>query len=215
MSAEQLNVESFHGLIEIVQNADDLRAAEVRVAIRAAGKHGRLLIAHNGERVYLHHVIGMTLAFVSTKRDDPRAKGRFGIGLKILGRLGESLTVHCAPYDFTIEGNHVRAAQRARSIPGFYDPASTETLLVLRLREGFDGDDFQTWFASIGSESLVFLDTVRPVRPVSIGRRTALIHHRLTEVATETLTLSGIKEPCRWTVLRARGSRSWERSSTT
>jgi hypothetical protein len=99
MSAEQLNVESFHGLIEVVQNADDLRASEVRVAVRRSGKHGRLLIAHNGERVHLHHVIAMTLAFVSTKRDDPRAKGRFGIGLKTLGRLGESLTVHCGAVD--------------------------------------------------------------------------------------------------------------------
>jgi hypothetical protein len=42
MSAEQLNVESFHGLIEIVQNADDLSASEVRVVIRKAGKHERL-----------------------------------------------------------------------------------------------------------------------------------------------------------------------------
>src|SRR5712691_5231405 len=32
ISAEQLNVESFHGLIEIVQNADDIHASEVRVA---------------------------------------------------------------------------------------------------------------------------------------------------------------------------------------
>src|SRR3990170_1545796 len=54
MTAEQLNVESFHGLIEIVQNADDLRAGEVRVAIRKSGKHGRLLIAHNGDRVHLN-----------------------------------------------------------------------------------------------------------------------------------------------------------------
>jgi hypothetical protein len=212
MSAEQLNVESFHGLIEIVQNADDLRASEVRVAVRRSGKHGRLLIAHNGERVHLHHVIAMTLAFVSTKRDDPRAKGRFGIGLKTLGRLGESLTVHCAPYDFTIEGNHVRAAQRARSIPAFYDSASTETLLDLRLREGFDADEFQAWFASLGSESLVFLDTVRSLRLVTIGRRKALINHRLTEVTTQTLTLPGIREPCRRTTLRApRSSRSWQR----
>ncbi len=212
MSAEQLNVESFHGLIEIVQNADDLHASEVRVAIRRSGKHGRLLIAHNGERVHLHHVIAMTLAFVSTKRDDPRAKGRFGIGLKTLGRLGDSLTVHCAPYDFAITGNHVRPAQRARSIPAFYNSASTETLLELRLREGFDADEFQTWFASLGSESLVFLDTVRSLRLVSIGRRKALINHRLAEVTTETLTLPGIKESCRRTTLRApRSSRSWQR----
>jgi len=100
MSAEQLNVESFHGLIEIVQNADDLHASEVRVAVKDFGKQRRLLVAHNGERVHLDHVIAMTLAFVSTKRSEPRSKGRFCIGLKTLGRLGDILTVHCAPYHF-------------------------------------------------------------------------------------------------------------------
>lgn len=212
MTAEQLNVESFHGLIEIVQNADDLRAAEIRVATRRSGKHGRLLVVHDGERVHIHHVIAMTLAFVSTKREDPRAKGRFGIGLKTLGRLGDRLTVHCTPYHFTIEGNHVRAAQRARTIPGFYNSASTETLLDLRLREGFDADDFQSWFASLGSESLIFLDTVRSLRLVTIGRRRSRVHHRLAEVSTDTLTLPGIKESCRRTILSApRSSRSWQR----
>jgi hypothetical protein len=212
MSAEQLNVESFHGLIEIVQNADDLCATEVRFAVEKSGRHGRLLIAHNGERVHLHHVIAMTLAFVSTKRDDPRAKGRFGIGLKILGRLGESLTVHCAPFDFTIEANHVRAAHRARSISGFYDAASGDTLLDLRLREGFDASEFQSWFASLGPESMVFLDTVRSLRLVALGRNRALVHHRLTEAAAEVITLPGIKEPCRRTVLHAlRSTNSWER----
>ena len=61
MSAEQLNVEPFHGLIEIVQNADDLHASEVRVAVQESGKQSRLLIAHSGgERVKLHNVIAMT-----------------------------------------------------------------------------------------------------------------------------------------------------------
>ncbi len=212
MTAEQLNVESFHGLIEIVQNADDQRAAEVRVAIRRSGKHDRLLAVHDGERVHLHHVLAMTLAFVSTKREDPRAKGRFGIGLKTLGRVGDRLTVHCAPYDFMIEGNRVRAAQRARTIPGFYNASSTETLLDLRLREDFDADEFRRWFASLGSETLIFLDTVRSLRLVAIERRRSLIHHRLTEVSTDILALPGTKEPCRRTILRApRSSRSWHR----
>ena len=106
-SAKQLNVEDFHGVQEVVQNADDLGASEVRVAVRKRGARWTLLIAHDGSRVRIDHVIAMTLAFVSTKREDPRAKGRFGIGLKTLGRLGTKLTVHCFPYDFVIEDNNV------------------------------------------------------------------------------------------------------------
>lgn len=51
MSAEQLSVESFHGLIEIVQNADDLHASEVRVAFRSCQDGDQLLVAHDGDRV--------------------------------------------------------------------------------------------------------------------------------------------------------------------
>jgi hypothetical protein len=91
ISAEQLNVEAFHGLIEVVQNADDLGASEVSVAVRKTGGRQTLLAVHNGKRVRLDHVLAMALAFVSTKRDDPSSKGRFGIGLKTLGRLGPRL----------------------------------------------------------------------------------------------------------------------------
>jgi hypothetical protein len=212
MSAEQLNVESFHGLIEIVQNADDLRASEVRVAIRESGKYRHLLIVHNGERVQLPHVIAMTFAFVSTKRDDPRAKGRFGIGLKTLGRLGDLLTIHSSPYDFTIRDNHVEATKPAKPIPWFYDPTSTDTFFELHLRESFDSTEFKTWFESLGPESLVFLDTVRSLRFVEIGRRKTLIQHCLKEVAANTLELPGINEPCEQTILKVpRSKRSWAR----
>src|ERR1700740_1992456 len=57
ISAEQLSVESFHGLIEIVQNADDLHASEVRVAVRRSRKGDQLLVAHDGGRVQLRHVL--------------------------------------------------------------------------------------------------------------------------------------------------------------
>ncbi len=154
MSAEQLNVESFHGLIEVIQNADDLHATEVRIAFRQNRGHSSLLITHDGDRVRLQHVIAMTLAFVSTKRDDPRAKGRFGIGLKTLGRLGESLAVHCSPYDFIVAGNSVRSSASVRPIPGFYDPSSSDTLLEVQLRSGFDVEELHSWFANLGPSEL-------------------------------------------------------------
>ena len=46
----------------------------------------------------------MTLAFVSTKREEARTRGRFGIGLKTLRRLGTTLSVHCGPYPASISG---------------------------------------------------------------------------------------------------------------
>lgn len=213
ISAEQLDVESFHGLIEIVQNADDSLAKNIRVAIRKDRGRYNLLIVHDGQKlVELDDVLAMTLAFVSTKRDDARAKGRFGIGLKTLGRLGESLTVHCAPYHFTIEGNQIRAATKSGSLKGLYDPTSTDTLFDLRLREGFDPVEFHEWFAKLDAGSLIFLDTVRSLRLVDLKRRQVPIHHHLSEVASENISLPGIKSPCCKTVLReAQSGRSWDR----
>jgi hypothetical protein len=212
ISAEQLNVESFHGLIEIVQNADDLGAREVRVAVPKRRNRSQLLMAHDGERVQLPHVLAMTLAFVSTKRDDPRAKGRFGIGLKTLGRLGDRLAVHCSPYDFVIAGNSVRAAPPARPIEGFFDPRTTDTLLRLDLREGFDADEFEAWFASLGAEALVFLDSVRSLRLVRLGHARARVHHRLAERGSQVAQLPGLKLDCRRTTLRDPGTRAqWHR----
>jgi hypothetical protein len=212
MSAEQLNVESFHGLIEVVQNADDLGAKEVRVAVRKRRRKQQLLIAHDGERVRLPHVLSMALAFVSTKRSDPRAKGRFGIGLKTLGRLGERLAVHCAPYHFAISGNSVRAELPQRAIKGFFDPMTTDTLLSLDLREGFDAEEFESWFSGLGSEALLFLDNVRSLRLIHIGQQRARVHHRLAESRSEPVALPGLIHACRRATLRIPGTkRSWER----
>src|SRR6266516_1038166 len=212
MSAEQLSIESFHGLIEIVQNADDLHASEVRVTLRRSRKGDQLLVAHDGERVQLRHVLAMTLAFVSTKRDDPIAKGRFGAGLKTLGRLGTELIVHCAPYDFSIEGNSVRQVEPTSAIEGFFEPGSTDTLLVLELREGFDASEFRTWFEGLGAEALLFLDTVRSLRFVDIEKRRALADHRVRPQGMTTVQLTGLDFTCQRSTLRdEKTDRSWQR----
>jgi hypothetical protein len=65
VAAEDLNVGPFQGLVEVIQNADDLRAAEVRFAIRKDGDRQQLLIVHNGFPVACQHVLGMALPFLT------------------------------------------------------------------------------------------------------------------------------------------------------
>jgi hypothetical protein len=50
-AAEDLNVEPYQGLIEVLQNADDLGAKEVRFAVREFGKDRQLLVVHDGAPV--------------------------------------------------------------------------------------------------------------------------------------------------------------------
>lgn len=212
VSAEQLNVESFHGVLEVVQNADDLGALEVRVAVQRNRNRSTLLIAHDGDRIHLEHVISMTLAFVSTKRDDPRAKGRFGIGLKTLGCLGRCLKVHCSPYDFIIEDNSVHRTNASEIIDGFYDPASTNTLLELELHSGFDVKEFYSWFFKLGPETLLFLDSVQTLRLYDIRLKKDRSHHSLKGPATKVASLPLLTEPCRCTVMKdSKSDRSWTR----
>ncbi len=212
ISAEQLNVDEFHGIQEVIQNADDLAAREVRVAIQKRGRQSILMIAHDGNRVHLDHAIAMALAFVSTKRADEKAKGKFGIGLKTLGRLGTRLTVHCHPYDFMIDASNISKAAPARNIANFYDPRSTHTLLELALAPGFDESAFLAWFSQLGASALLFLDTVKSLRLLELPSGRDVVHHRLKSRAKHIFNLPTLSETVRCTELRdPKGRQSWLR----
>lgn len=214
ISAEQLNVEQFHGVVEVVQNADDAGASELRVALRTRSGGRDLLFVHDGDVVRLPDLIAMALAFVSTKRDDATAKGRFGIGLKTLSRLGDTLTIHCGPYHASIVGNRLAPAPAAPPIDGFYRPEANETLLELRLRAGFDADGFKDWLAEWDTSSLLFLDTVRSLQFVSLRSRKPIIDLRLERrgIGSVPIELGRQSLECEQTILTDPATRrSWRR----
>jgi hypothetical protein len=78
--AEQLNVEKWHGIVEVLQNADDLGATELALQIEERDGVTTLHMRHDGVPVRVRDVPAMTFAFVSTKGDDAEATGRFGVG---------------------------------------------------------------------------------------------------------------------------------------
>ena len=96
LSANQLAVDDTHGLLELVQNADDQRASRLRFGLRRKSSRRELLAAHDGDPITLSDIAAMCVAFVSTKRDDPGMTGKFGIGLKTLSRLADRFEVHCS-----------------------------------------------------------------------------------------------------------------------
>jgi pimeloyl-ACP methyl ester carboxylesterase len=82
--AEGLNADP---LAEVIQNADDAAAREVRMAV-VESPRPTLLMAHaGGERVRIDHVLPMSFAFLSTKRSSAEATGKFGVGLQTLKTL--------------------------------------------------------------------------------------------------------------------------------
>jgi Domain of unknown function (DUF3883) len=214
MSAEQLNVEPLHGVVEVVQNADDVGASELRMAVRTGPGRRDLLFVHDGEPVRLPDLVAMALAFVSTKREDASTKGRFGIGLTTLRALGDTLAVHSGPYHASITGNQVAATSAARSIDGFFDPKAGETLLELRLRPGFDTKELRAWLTGWDASSLLFLDTLRAVRLHSLRSRKPLVEVKLEErrLTPRRLNLGRHMLECEETTLvDPRSGRSWRR----
>lgn len=162
-AAEDLNVEPFHGVIEVLQNADDLGATEVRIAVREENGRRRLVIAHNGAPVTCHHVLAMVLPYLTTKSEDAEQKGRFGIGLKTLRRISTRMEVHCAPYHFSAEGMGLAIVEPIPAIQGVYDPAS-DTLLALDLVGDFDPEELLKWVGEFNEENLLFLNSLSRFR---------------------------------------------------
>jgi hypothetical protein len=162
-AAEDLNVEPFQGLIEVIQNADDLGASEVRFALREGAVGRQLLIVHNGQPVACQHVLAMALPYLTTKTNRTDQRGRFGIGLKTLKRIADRLSIHSDPYHFSGDQLSLEVVGAENALPGFYD-AARDTLLVLNLKQGFDQGELKAWLDAWDDDGLIFLTSVSSFR---------------------------------------------------
>jgi hypothetical protein len=161
--ARLMNTDPFQGLREVVQNADDLGATTVRFGTRTSDGFRQLVIVHDGAPVELPHVLPMIYPFYSTKRQESSLKGRFGVGLKTLGRIGQNLTVHSPPFHFGARNNHAVQVEESLPIPDFYDPAGQHTLLTINLDQEYDHQFLKQWFNEWTPSDLIFLDHVRSI----------------------------------------------------
>lgn len=159
-SAEGLNIDVFQGIVEVLQNADDLDATEVRIALTETAEGRQLLIVHDGAPVTCHHVLPMVLPFLTTKSGEADLKGRFGIGLKTLGRIAQAMTIHSAPYHFVADGLNIGEVEAQTPVTGFYRPG-VDTLLRLDLVAGFEPEKLEAWFNEWSEDGLLFLRSVR------------------------------------------------------
>ena len=162
-AAEDLNVGQFQGFVEVIQNADDVRANEVRFMLRNNDGESQLLVVHDGQPVACQHVLGMALPFITTKTHRIDQRGRFGIGLKTLRRIASTVAVHSEPYHFSGDQLSLARVEPEPGLPGFYDPAA-DTLLVLNLHENFVEEELRNWFEEWEEDGLIFLGSVRRFR---------------------------------------------------
>ena len=147
-------------LLEVMQNADDTAAGEIRFLLRD-GDAGRreLCIVHNGRAVTMQSVLPMIWPGYSTKRADPNARGRLGVGLKALARIANAVYVHGAPYHFNADVEAFVRVAPEPAIANWYNPA-VDTLLVLHLSDEVDESALVAWFKEWRAERLLFLSNL-------------------------------------------------------
>lgn len=158
--ASTLSPRPFQGIVECLQNADDLGATGLQVAYRD-GPRPELLIVHDGSPVTLADVGAMLLPWLSTKDADPDAAGRFGIGQRTLNSLGGPLALHAPPFHFVMTEDGPVVCDPEAGIPGVYDPERRDTMLVIPLAPSVTCASVAEAVAELDVDALIFLRSIR------------------------------------------------------
>ena len=154
-SGDLLSSDRLQGLAEIIQNADDVDASQVRLLLRPTD----LLVSHNGSPVRLRHVLGLATPWLSTKGGEAGTTGRFGIGLMTLRSLSKTLEVHCDPY-------HVRLGEPTVSpidpptLPAGFNEAGWTTLRIPVDEGVVSTAELRQWLTRWDDSALLFLRNI-------------------------------------------------------
>jgi len=88
-----------HFIYELLQNAGDAKATEVRFILKDDGVE----FEHNGDRLFsIEDVKAITSIGVSAKRDDPTSIGKFGVGFKAVFAYTTTPKIESGEYHFRI-----------------------------------------------------------------------------------------------------------------
>lgn len=95
----ELYPDNAHFIYELLQNAEDTEADSVRFMLSNEG----IRFEHNGQRLFnLKDVQSITSIGVSTKRNDPTAIGKFGVGFKAVFAYTNTPEIHSGDFHFKI-----------------------------------------------------------------------------------------------------------------
>lgn len=213
--AEQLNVKKFHGINEVIQNADDTDARKVAIRLRTVSGRRYLFVVHNGAPIQLRDLLPIVIPYLTTKDEDPDLKGKFGIGLKTCARFSDRMDVHCAPYHFRAVRQSLEQIDPAPRMPRFFDNDGTNTLFIFRLRKEFDLENFEAWLSEWDSSSLLFLTSVREFAVQTRPKRTFRFGLDVRKIIRDrSIRIRGRPHLLSASILKTRdGKQKWHRYS--
>lgn len=88
-----------HFIYELLQNAEDAQATEVRFVLQ----EDKVEFEHNGNRLFsIEDVEAITGLGISTKKDDPTNIGEFGVGFKAVFAYTATPEISSGPFHFRI-----------------------------------------------------------------------------------------------------------------
>lgn len=211
--AETLSSDRLQVLSEMVQNADDMGATQVRFIWRPE----ELLIAHDGKGVRLADILLLGLPWLSGKTSDAEATGRFGIGLATLRALATTWEVHCHPFHVRFADLSIRAVEPLVVPEEVAGPEWTVFRIPLA-RDVLSGPELFEWFETWNDSSLLFLRHVRRVEALSdcqreqgAGDETPPVMLRLswTEIDRRRLRIDGEEADVRVREARTTSGARW------
>lgn len=203
-SGDVVSSDPLQGLAEVVQNADDVEATEIVLQLG----RGELLVAHNGNRVQLPHVLALATPFLTTKGGQAALMGRFGIGLTTLRSLSETFEVHCEPYHVQF-GDPFVSSIRARRLPTGLDQAGWTTFRIPLSKVAVGAEELSNWLGRWDDSAMLFLRTVskivlRSVRGESV-MTLGISRGSIEDVAVSPTSSSGVSRQ----QVTAQDGRSW------
>jgi hypothetical protein len=166
--AEALSGDRLQGLVEIIQNADDVGASQVTFQV----VDRQLVATHNGHPVTLSDVLSLATPWLSNKRDNAVATGRFGIGLMTLRAISDVIDIHSGPYHVRLGDPTISAIEDTAMPMPWPDAAATAFCLPLR-DAAVDTDHLLAWVARWDDSALLFLRHVKQVSVVGADGTTA------------------------------------------
>ncbi|WP_284534515.1 sacsin N-terminal ATP-binding-like domain-containing protein [Nocardioides sp. T2.26MG-1] len=157
-NAAQLSDDRLQGLAELLQNADDEGADDAYFSV----DNDRLLFGHNGSDFTLPDVWGLTIPWLSDKTSRAEKLGRFGIGLKTLQALSDTLEGHNGHFHLSLGRSSLRAADADPRWPS--KPEAATTAFVVPFQHGATTEsEVADWLQSWSDAGLLFLSSLRSV----------------------------------------------------
>jgi hypothetical protein len=203
--AEVLSGNRLQGLSEIVQNADDAGATEVHFLLQPDA----LLIAHNGRPVSLRDVHALATPWVTTKRHDSKAIGRFGIGLMTLQALSNTFDLHSGPYDVRFADSIFKTIEPL-SVPTSFSNADDTIFRIPLVGNMLDPSTLSAWAEAWDDSALLFCNSVSRVTILACNSSSRTLALQWQERTPSRAIIGGVDTTVRRRRATAPDGRMWD-----